>query len=796
VESSSKCGSIETYLGSSYKCISCNGHIRVINDLKNIDVKGDFETTYSVDPDKKAHISKMESIISAFPKENILLATDHDREGEAIAWHICEVFDLPVLTTRRILFHEVTKPALLKAVENPGIIDMDMVRAQQARQVLDLLVGFTISPLLWKYVFKNNQNALSAGRCQTPALRLVYENDLEAKTKAENSRQKHRIQACFFPQNLMFELQKEFETETEVCEFLSLSASHPHKFMVHPQKLSERTPPKPFNTSALLQQANNLLHIGAKETMACCQTLYQLGHITYMRTENRKYSPIFIDTATKYICGKWTDKHVHPTLMELNGNADTENPHEAIRVTNLNMQNLVLIGDKNTGSIERVYRMIWQNTVQSCMAPATFNMIPLEIDAPKDNLYKYTFEIPKFGGFLDSVEKSNVEKSNVEKSNVEKSNVEKSNVEKSTTADKSVELISSMSLRFQMLKNKTVNYNYIQSVVGFTNRHSRYSEAGLISKLEDLGIGRPSTFSMLIDVIQTRKYVEKTDVQGIAVECHEYFLRADEKAPTAKSVKKTMGAEHGKLVIDPMGIVVIEFLMKHFSNLFSYDYTKQMEERLDQVALGKERWNNVCKDVYGEIHRLVKEVNKIEKKVYNIDENYSLIFFKDGFLLKHKSLTNEDGKPLLKSVKKGVKIDIVKLELGGYTYEDLAETERRILGIWNEYEIELKPGKFGAYVEYGDDKKVSLNKLKKTLDKIVLEDVIPFLEEEKPATTVLRVLTPTLSIRNGKFGPYIFYKTEKMKKPKFYDLKGFEQGFGNCDAEELIEWIKRTHIKK
>jgi DNA topoisomerase-1 len=648
---------------------------------------------------------------------------------------------------------------------------MDMVRAQQARQVLDLLVGFTISPLLWKYVFKNNQNALSAGRCQTPALRLVYENDLEAKTKAENSRQKHRIQACFFPQNLMFELQKEFETETEVCEFLSLSASHPHKFMVYPQKLSERTPPKPFNTSALLQQANNLLHIGAKETMACCQTLYQLGHITYMRTENRKYSPIFIDTATKYISGKWTDKHVHPTLMELNGNADTENPHEAIRVTNLNMQSLVLIGDKNTGAIERVYRMIWQNTVQSCMAPATFNMIPLEIDAPKDNLYKYTFEIPKFGGFLDAVEK---------------------------TVDKtgfSVELISSMSLRFQALKNKTVNYNYIQSVVGFTNRHSRYSEAGLISKLEDLGIGRPSTFSMLIDVIQTRKYVEKTDVQGISVECHEYFLRADEKVPTAKPVKKTMGAEHGKLVIDPMGIVVIEFLMKHFNNLFSYNYTKQMEERLDQVASGKERWNNVCKDVYGEIQKMVKEVNKIEKKVYNIDENYSLVFFKDGFLLKHKSLLTEEGKPLLKSVKKGLKIDIAKLEAGGYTYEDLAETERRILGIWNDYEIELKPGKFGAYVEYGDDKKVSLNKLKKTLDKIVLEDVVPFLEEEKPATTVLRVLSPTLSVRNGKFGPYIFYKTEKMKKPKFFDLKGFDQGFGNCDAEELIEWIKNTHIR-
>jgi len=256
-----------------------------------------------------------------------------------------------------------------------------------------------------------------------------------------------------------------------------------------------------------------------------------------------------------------------------------------------------------------------------------------------------------------------------------------------------------------------------------------------------------------------------------------------------------MGAEHGKLVIDPMGSVVIEFLMKHFDSLFSYDYTKRMEERLDEVASGQELWNNVCKDVYGEIQKMVKELNKIEKKVYNIDENYSLIFYKDGFLLKHKSLLNEDGKPVLKSVKKGLKIDIGKLEANGYSYEDLAETEQRILGMWREHEIQLKMGKFGAYVEYGDDKKVSLNKLKKTLDKIMLEDVVPILDasmEEKQASTVLRVLTPALSVRNGKFGPYIFYKTEKMKTPKFFDLKGFDQGFG---SEDLLEWIKTTHLK-
>ena len=647
---------------------------------------------------------------------------------------------------------------------------MYMVRAQQARQVLDLLVGFTISPLLWKYVFKNNQNALSAGRCQTPALRLVYENELEARTKAENASQKHRVQACFFPQNIMFELQKEFETETEVCDFISLSLTHPHKFTVQPQKLSERSPPKPFNTSALLQHANNILHIGAKETMACCQTLYQLGHITYMRTENRKYSPDFIKTASTYIAGKWTEKHVHPLAVELHGNTDSTNPHEAIRVTNVKMQSLVLIGDKNTNAVERVYKMIWQNTIQSCMAPAVFNTLPLEIDAPNDNIYKYTLEIPKFNGFLDLLD--------------------------APVSQFTPELISSMSLRFQSLKNKTVNYNYIQSVVGFTNRHSRYSEASLISKLEDLGIGRPSTFSMIIDVIQTRKYADKTDIPGITVNCNEYFLRAEDKTPSVKTVAKIMGAEHKKMMISPMGMVVIEFLMKYFDTVFSYSYTKQMEERLDLVAGGQEIWYKVCMDCYNEIQRLSKQIHKLEKKIYNIDENYVLMFYKDGFLLKHKTLVNETGKPVLKSVKKGLKIDMDKLEAGEYTFEMLAETERRILGIWNEHEIELKSGKYGAYVEYGDEIKVSLSKIKKTLDKIVLEDVLPLLGVAQKPTTVLRVLSPTLSIRNGKFGPYIFYKTEKMKNPKFYDLKGFEQGFGVCDAEELIEWIKNTHIRK
>jgi DNA topoisomerase-1 len=762
VESSSKCGSIETYLGPNYKCISCNGHIRCINDLKSIDTKNNFETRYKVDPDKKAHLKKMLAVISTFPKQNIILATDHDREGEAIAWHICEVFDLPPETTSRIVFHEVTKAALLKAIESPRTIDMNMVRAQQARQVLDLLVGFSVSPLLWTYV---NNNSLSAGRCQTPALRLVYENDLVARDKENKSAQKHKVSACFFPQNLMFDLDKEFETPEDVKKFLSLSTKHEHKFFAHPQKLSERSPPKPFNTSAILQAANNTLHMGAKETMACCQTLYQLGHITYMRTENRKYSPIFIDVASTYISKQWTEKHVNPQLLELHGNNDSTNPHEAIRVTNILMRDIVLIGANDNKHVSKVYKLIWQNTVQSCMAPAIFNTLPLEVDAPDNHKYKHTLELPKFKGFLDAIET------------------------KETSTLVTPQLFSSMSMRSQTAR--TIQYNYIQTTVGFTNKHSRYTEASLISKLEDMGIGRPSTFSMLVDIIQTRKYVNKTDIAGTKQKCLEYMLRSGDKEPTEKTCEKTMGAEHNKLVIDPIGIVAIEFLIKHFECLFSYNYTKDMEERLDQVATGQELWYKVCEDCYRDMKQQIKSITKGEKKVYALadNDNYVLVFCKATSSNKNSFVMKEKNTGLYKTVKRDFKFDMEKLEAGAYKYEELAEIEDRILGTWNKYEIKLKVGKYGPYLEYGDQIHVSLKQpLDKSLDKIELEDVVSHLEKE----SLLRVLTPELSIRKSKYGAYIFYKTEKMKKPKFFDLKKFD--FETCETQEVVEWITKTYL--
>ena len=682
VESSSKCSIIESYLGPNYKCISCNGHIRHILDLKSINVKNNFDTTYSIVKEKKAHVSKMSKIVSRYSKENIILATDNDREGEAIAWHICEVFELPISTTQRIVFNEVTRSALLKAVETPHILDMNLVKAQQARQVLDFIVGFTISPLLWKQIGSGS----SAGRCQTPALRLVYDNEKENEKAKEKEGIHWSIQACVFSQNLMFDLNKTFDTEKEVHEFLSLSITHKHTLTVYPPKLSERSPPKPFNTSALLQAAS---HIGAKETMACCQTLYQLGHITYMRTENRKYAPSFINIVSTYIEGNWSKKHVNPKLLEMHGNQDSNNPHEAIRVTNLNMRDLIV---KDNPHAETVYKLIWQNTVKSCMAPAVFNTLPMEILAPNDCLYKHTIETPKFKGFMEDDDH-----------------------------DINLDIFTSMSMR-RFQPSTIVNYNYIQSIAKVRQKHSRYTEASLIHQMEDLGIGRPSTFSLLVDVIQSRKYVDKKHIVGTQVECVEHFLST---SVTEKRITKTFGNEQNKLVINRVGNTTIEFLTKHFDNLFSYNYTKQMEERLDLIAAGKEVWHTVCDDCYKEIKR--------QKKTIEIIAPVPVI---------------------------------------------------RVLGTWEDHEVRLKSGAYGNYLEYNETT-ISLTDVKKEFSEIVLEDVVSSLENKN----IILTLTPSLSIRTSKYGPYIFYKTDKMKKPKFFDLKGKDP-----KSDDLLEWVTNTYL--
>jgi DNA topoisomerase-1 len=393
VESPSKCAKIESYLGENYCCIASRGHLRSIDGLKSIDTKGSFKPTFSIISEKSDHIEAMRGIISRFSPQNILLATDDDREGEAISWHICELFGLSVEETKRILFHEVTKPALIAAVNNPTKINQKLVNAQQARQVLDMIVGYRVSPFLWKYLYHNKSNSLSAGRCQTPALRLVYDNEMK-KRNLDELEYKYKIVGQFSSRNIKFDLNHEFANEKEAVAFLTKTREYKHKLSVGSPTDTTRTPPKPFSTSRLLQTASNQLHLSPTDTMSICQQLYQTGYITYMRTESSQYSNIFLEQASKYITEQYGSATYIGDHSKLE-NKDVTNPHEAIRVTQLVNRSL----PSEDKRMVALYKLIWRNTLESCMSDAKMQITKIEISAPDEYKYLNSIETPIFMGW-------------------------------------------------------------------------------------------------------------------------------------------------------------------------------------------------------------------------------------------------------------------------------------------------------------------------------------------------------------------------------------------------------------
>jgi DNA topoisomerase-1 len=534
-----------------------------------------------------------------------------------------------------------------------------------------------------------------------------------------------------------------------------------------------------------------------------------MGHITYMRTESRKYSPVFTEIAAKYIAETWTKEHVNAELETVEGSKEPL-AHEAIRVTNIHMRDFAIIStasDKSSGSLERMYKMIWQNTVQSCMSNATFNCLPLSVSSPElkgnaDAFYKHTIETVKFAGFLDAKDAGCNNLNTTHKGKGKSKDIDLTKV------------AASIVLQNSMSKGAPIPYNHIETIIGFTAHHSRFTEASLIDKLDELGIGRPSTFSMLTDVIQTRKYVEKTDVPGVKHECREYYLKND--SITHKTVDKMMGAEHKKLVIDPIGITVIEFLLQHFAEFFSYNYTNMMEKRLDAVAAGKEQWHQVCADCDKEIGKLVRALESVGKRTYKVGDDYVLFFHKNGMLLRSNDKGPEgtngskgttkgtNDKCTFKGIRRGVKVDMAKLERGEYTLADLAEIDEIVLGLLDDDSVILKPGKYGYYLEF-DGKRISVDKelkaLGKTAQTVTLADLEHLLKEDsKDAKEPFRILTPEISVRTSKFGPYVFYQSASTKgakkKPKFYDLKKFEGDCWTCDREELLKFVHSVHKVK
>ena len=392
VESPAKCKKIESYLGPGYKCIASFGHIRDIKDgLKGIDVQNNFKPTFRLLPTKSKFIKPLRAAINK--AKEVILATDDDREGEAIAWHICKAFNLPVSTTPRIIFHEITKSAIKKAVQNPTVVDMNKVNAQQARQILDCLVGFTISPILWANI--SRKSGLSAGRCQTPALRLIYDNQQEINNAP--GRIAYDTNGYFTKNNLEFKLNHHHNNEVEMGDFLESSADFKHIFTCRKPVAKKRQPPLPFTTSALQQKASNILHFSPKRTMTTAQKLYEQGYITYMRTDSRTYSKEFIAKAKTFIKGKWSEEYVNKNIFTLSQRKtskkkkddNAQEAHEAIRPTDINKQKLPTGADP---SQQRLYDLIWTNTVESCMSPAEYNLITAKITAPEKHYYKHSEE--------------------------------------------------------------------------------------------------------------------------------------------------------------------------------------------------------------------------------------------------------------------------------------------------------------------------------------------------------------------------------------------------------------------
>ncbi len=749
VESPSKCAKIENYLGSQYKCIASKGHLRELESYKKYDIK--FKNI----EEKVSHIHFMTSIIKQYPKENVILATDDDREGEAIAWHICEIFELPVKTTKRITFNEITKDAIQKSIQSPKIINEKLVDSQKARQVLDVIVGYKISPLLWKYAYNNKDNSLSAGRCQTPALRLVYDNFLKKKENLDES--KHKISGWFFSKNIEFHLSKELDNEDDVKSFLKKSINFKHELKISSPREINKPPPDPFNTSKLLQVSSQLLNNSPTNTMKLCQTLYQDGLITYMRTDNKKYSKEFINKSTQFVKERHGKEYIGNT--EKVEKKDNKDPHEAIRVSDINTSSI-----SRDAKLNSLYRLIWTNTIESVMSEAKYKVVDCEISAPDELKYKNTIEIPVFLGWKKI-----------------------KNKEEDITENQNQNSNTLLYLNTIAKQKSQINYNKIKSTVIIHTKHSHYNESNLIKKLEELEIGRPSTFSTFIETIQQRGYVKKMNIEGTTIDSIDYILENDKISKN--KVQKTFGNENNKLVLQPIGELVIIFLMKYFEELFSYDYTKNMENDLDNILNETlDDWTSVCKNCENKIKELSKPLKNLSKEVYKLDDKNEFLFSKYGATIRE---LQSDGKYEYKNIKKDIKIDLDKLKEGGYKLSELLEDKDKYMGKYDNMDLYVKTGMYGLYAEWGDNKK-TLASLKKNISNITFEEIEKFLNKNE-SSNILRSINENISIRKGKFGPYVYYKTKTMKQPQFFNLKKFKEGFTYCKEEVLINWLNETY---
>jgi len=779
VESPAKCKKIEEYLGPGYKCIASYGHLRELTGIKNIDIDNNFTPTYSI-IDNAIKRKQLENIKKEIKKaDEVILACDADREGEKICYCIAQIFNLDINKTKRITFTEITENALKEAIKSPRTINMDIVNAQQARQILDVLVGFKVSPMLWKFIStpKGKNNALSAGRCQSPALKIIYENDQEIK-KA-NDKKVYNTTGYFTSSNIPFELNKQFESEDEMKDFLEGSSDFSHIYTCSQPSKIYKKPPEPFTTSTLQQTASNELHYSPKETMRICQNLYEGGYITYMRTDSKTYSGDFIENVKSYIRRTYAegDKYINENIDSLttgviqetgsikktkkSDKPEPQEAHEAIRPTDISLFEL----PETMESKEiKMYKLIRENTLESCMASASFYSITATIFAYNSRKFTYSTELIDFAGW-------------------------KIVSKKYSSENKEYYYLQTIK------QNDIIPYKKICSKVTIKGLKHHYTEARLVHLLEEKGIGRPSTFASLVDKIQERGYVKKEDVKGTLIDCNDYELEDGEIFVI--DTKREFGNEKSKLLIQPLGIIVMDFLNKFFGDLFNYEYTKRMEDELDNISKGNTVWYELCRQCNNQVDELIDNLKDETKIEFKIDDSNTFMIGKYGPVIKCSE--DVDGKEEIKfkSIKKDV--DLKKLEKGEYNVEEIVDTNKTanthyVMGQYKGNDVVLKKGKYGLYITCGGNTRTIKELGNRPIENIRLEDIIKYLDE---GSNIVREISKDMTIRRGPKGDYLFYKTVKMKKPKFYDIKAFNneenKDYKKCDIVILKSWINEKY---
>lgn len=735
VESPAKAKTIEGYLGKDYKVASSYGHVRDLpKGDKAIDIKNRFNPTYEVTADKKDVIKNLKALVK--DAETVYLASDDDREGEAISWHLKEVLKLKDENTRRIVFREITKNAITKAIENPRGIDIDLVNAQQARRILDRLVGFELSPILWKKI----KTGLSAGRVQSVAVRLIVDREREIeKHKAKSS---FRITAIFEVEGRTFqaELPKKFDSKAEAEEFLKKCLEADFSVANLEKKPGKKSPAAPFTTSTLQQEASRKLYFSVAQTMSVAQKLYEAGKITYMRTDSVNLSDDAMTSAKNAIHGSYGQKY-HKSRKFTTKSEGAQEAHEAIRPTDF--ANANVSGDRNE---QRLYELIWKRAIASQMAEAELEktIITVDISNQSQNLVA-TGEIIKFDGFLKVYLEDTDDEPEEEESNEGKALLPP--------------LTIGQSLSLLEMKGRET----------FSRPAPRYTEASLVKKLEELGIGRPSTYAPTISTIQKREYVIKESRDGTPRDYVEMIIAKGKFEDTTKT--ENTGAEKQKLFPTNIAMVVNDFLVEHFPNVIDFSFTARVEKEFDDIAAGGQVWQDMLDSFYGKFHKNVEDTELVSRQDVNSSRELGnhpvsgkpIIARLGKFGPLVQIGDSEDEEKQFASLKKGQFIENI-------TIEDALELFKlpRDIGMFEDKKMVAAIGRFGPYVRH-DGSFVSLPKEIDPLS-VTEEEAIQLIKDKREADAKKHIKSfdenPDIQILNGRWGPYIKMGKNNFKIPK------------------------------